>query len=206
MLTGQRAHRPHQPATLDMPEDQLILVGEDNRRVGTGGKLAVHREGRLHRAFSIFLFDEHGRTLLQRRAATKYHSGGLWANTCCGHPRTGERTLLAARRRLGEELGLDAALHFGFRARYRTALDHGLIENELVYVFVGQVSGRQSLNPEEVSETRMLNLPDLIADAARQPQAYAYWLRHYLINHAAALGALATTLNAPAADRIPAPR
>jgi isopentenyl-diphosphate delta-isomerase len=171
-------------------EDVLILVNEANRAIGSGGKLAVHQQGLLHRAFSIFLFDDQGRVLLQRRAHGKYHSGGLWANTCCGHPRVGERTLPAAHRRLDEELGMEAAMAFGFRARYRTPLDHGLIENELVYVFVGQVAGPPAPNPEEVCETRVMALADLIADTTSKPEAYAYWLRHYLAEHAPQLEAL----------------
>ncbi len=171
-------------------EDVLILVDEANRAVGSGGKWDVHRRGLLHRAFSIFLFDDQGRVLLQRRYGGKYHSGGLWANTCCGHPRLGERTLPAAHRRLNEELGMKAGLRFGFRARYTTGLDHGLTENELVYVYVGRATGLMELNPDEVSETRFMSLAGLIADTAREPGAYAYWLRHYLSRHADALEAL----------------
>ncbi len=171
-------------------EDVLILVNEANRAVGSGGKWDVHRQGLLHRAFSIFLFDDAGRVLLQRRFAGKYHSGGLWANTCCGHPRLGERTLPAAHRRLGEELGMTADLKAGFRARYTTSLDHGLTENELVHVYVGRAAGAMALNPEEVSETRFMSLADLIADTGHHPEAYAYWLRHYLMRHADALETL----------------
>lgn len=171
-------------APIDGTEDVLILVTEGNRAIGTGGKLAVHQRGLLHRAFSIFLFDDKGRVLLQRRALGKYHSGGLWANTCCGHPRAGEHTAVAAHRRLHEELGMQANLRFGFQARYRTDLDHGLIENELVYVYVGQMAGGMALNPEEVSETKLMSLPELIADTVSNPARYAYWLRHYLSRHA----------------------
>lgn len=175
---------PLQSARLDADEDILILVNEANRAIGTGGKLAVHQQGLLHRAFSIFLFDDKGCVLLQRRALGKYHSGGLWANTCCGHPRARERTDAAAHRRLGEEMGMRASLRFGFRARYQTSLDHGLTENELVYVYVGRVAGTMALNPDEVCDTRLMPLADLIKDTASDPQAYAYWLRHYLTRHA----------------------
>jgi isopentenyl-diphosphate Delta-isomerase len=164
-------------------QEMLILVDERNRRVGIGEKMDVHREGRLHRAFSIFLADAEGRVLLQRRAAGKYHSGGLWANTCCGHPRFDERTRAAANRRLGEELGMSADLVFGFRARYETSLDHGLVENELVYVYLGRQRGGPVPNPLEVSETQAMPLEALAADAAARPARYAYWLRHYLGRH-----------------------
>jgi isopentenyl-diphosphate delta-isomerase len=95
-----------------MADEQLILVDESNRAVGTAGKTKVHRAGLLHRAFSIFLVDGRGRLLLQQRSRAKYHSGGLWANSCCGHPRPGERTLAAAHRRLHEELGVRSDLSF----------------------------------------------------------------------------------------------
>src|SRR5213080_4797375 len=104
------------------PEEQLILVDERNRAGGHAGKTAVHRQGLLHRAFSIFVVDDAGRLLLQRRSLQKYHSGGLWANSCCGHPRPGERTVSAARRRLNEELGVANDLEFGFFARYDAGL------------------------------------------------------------------------------------
>jgi isopentenyl-diphosphate Delta-isomerase len=171
------------------PQEMIVLVDESNRRVGLGEKLEVHRRGQLHRAFSIFLADASGRVLLQRRYAGKYHSGGLWANTCCGHPRFDEKTMTAARRRLGEELGMDAPLTHAFRARYETRLDHGLTENELVYVYLGRLASEPRPNPLEVSETRLMDLDTLAEDARRRPAAYAYWLRHYLDRHLAELKA-----------------
>ncbi|MGL4242499.1 MAG: isopentenyl-diphosphate Delta-isomerase [Beijerinckiaceae bacterium] len=178
-------------------QEMLILVDEHNRRIGLGEKLDVHLKGQLHRAFSIFLADDEGRVLLQRRDAGKYHSGGLWANTCCGHPRFDEKTLPAANRRLGEELGMSASLHYAFQARYETRLDRGLTENELVYVYVGRIAGEPDPNPVEVSETRLVTLQELVKDAARHPESYAYWLRHYLGRHrdqlAAAIAALPPT-------------
>ena len=167
--------------------EELILVNERNRAIGRAEKWAVHREARLHRAFSIFLVDKAGRLLLQKRSRAKYHSGGLWANSCCGHPRPGERTLAAARRRLGEELGARARLRFGFRARYCTALPNGLTENEIVHVYFGVAPQTLALNPAEVAAVGWMTLPDLKADIARRPARYAYWLRYYLKNHYAAL-------------------
>jgi isopentenyl-diphosphate delta-isomerase len=167
--------------------EQLILVNQHNRAVGCGEKYAVHAAGLLHRAFSIFLVDADGRILLQQRSKEKYHSGGLWANSCCGHPRRGETTLRAARRRLGEELGADAPLRFTFRARYCTALANGLTENEIVYVFFGPAPASLAPNPAEVSAVAWLSLENLAADIARHPRRYAYWLRYYLKNHHAAL-------------------
>lgn len=167
--------------------ETLILVNEQNRAVGHREKWAVHQQGLLHRAFSIFLVDDEGRLLLQQRTRAKYHSGGLWANSCCGHPRPGERTLEAARRRLGEELGATALLRFGFRARYCTALPNGLTENEIVYVYFGVAPPSLDLNPAEVAAVARMSLQDLKADIGRRPGRYAYWLRYYLKNHFAAI-------------------
>jgi isopentenyl-diphosphate delta-isomerase len=167
--------------------DDLILVDARNRAVGRAGKMEVHRRGLRHRAFSIFLVDEAGRLLLQRRSRRKYHSAGLWANSCCGHPSPGERTHQAARRRLREELGASARLKFGFRTQYRTALPNGLIEHEIVHVYVGREPRKVMPNPQEVAATAHLSLAELRQDVARRPRRYAYWLRYYLKNHLPAL-------------------
>src|SRR5437764_10525768 len=135
-----------------MADEQLILVDEGNRATGSAGKNAVHRAGLLHRAFSIFLVDDRGRMLLQQRSPKKYHSGGLWANSCCGHPRPGERTVAAAARRLHEELGVASDLSFGFFARYQGDLGNGMQENEFVYVYFGLLTARLEPNPAEISE------------------------------------------------------
>lgn len=163
--------------------EELILVNQQNRAVGRGEKRAVHEAGLLHRAFSIFLVAADGRVLLQQRARTKYHSGGLWANSCCGHPRPGETTLRAAERRLGEELGASAKLRFGFRTHYRAEFANGLAENEIVYVFFGALSARLRLNPREVASVALHSLDELKQDAARRPKKYVFWLNHYLTRH-----------------------
>jgi isopentenyl-diphosphate delta-isomerase len=165
----------------------LILIDERNRAIGRAEKWDVHHRGLLHRAFSIFLIGDGGRVLLQRRSAGKYHSAGLWANSCCGHPRPGERTMAAARRRLREELGAETPLRYAFRARYRTELPNGLVENETVYVYFGHAPGELALNPDEVSAVEWMSVPELEADIARRPRRYAYWLRYYLLKHASAI-------------------
>jgi isopentenyl-diphosphate delta-isomerase len=167
--------------------EELILVNEHNRATGRGEKWAVHAKGLLHRAFSIFLVDDTGRLLLQRRSRAKYHSGGLWANACCGHPRPGERTLDAAHRRMSEELGASTPLRYGFRARYCTALPNGLTENEIVYVYFGVEPPVLTLNPAEVSSVARMSLAELHADISRRPRQYAYWLRYYFKNHFVAI-------------------
>ncbi|HUR56374.1 MAG TPA: isopentenyl-diphosphate Delta-isomerase [Opitutaceae bacterium] len=163
--------------------DQLIVVDARNRAIGRAGKLDGHAKGLLHRAFSICLFDREGRMLLQQRHPAKYHSGGLWANSCCGHPRPGERTHSGARRRLQEELGTSATLRFAFRTHYCTTFPGGLSENEIVYVFFGLAPDALAPNAEEVSAVAYRKLPDLKRDIQRRPAAYAVWLRHYVINH-----------------------
>ena len=166
-----------------MAEEQLILVDEANRAVGTGAKTAVHRTGALHRAFSIFIIDKRGRILLQQRAAAKYHSGELWANSCCGHPRPDERTASAARRRLSEELGLDVPLTFGFYARYQADLGRGMTENELVYVYFGMLNGNPLPDPAEVAAVDFVSVTEINRRINRSPEIFAYWLRHYFQHH-----------------------
>jgi isopentenyl-diphosphate delta-isomerase len=172
-------------------EEQLILVDEDNRAVGSAGKTTIHRRGLLHRAFSVFVVDSCGRIVLQRRNPKKYHSGGLWANSCCGHPRPGERTISAARRRLDEELGLRSPLSFGFFARYRAELDNGMQENELVYVFFGPLLRETRPNPEEVVELAVLSCDDIRRRLLAHPVEFTFWLKHYFSNHAPQIKRLA---------------
>lgn len=176
-----------------MSDEPLILVDEANRAVGTAGKDAVHRAGLLHRAFSIFIVDPAGRILLQRRSPRKYHSGGLWANSCCGHPRPGERTIAAARRRLKEELGIDNSLAFGFFARYHADLDHGMHENEFVYVYFGALHGQPKPNPVEVEGVELATVSDIADWISRTPNRFTYWLRHYFHNHLAEIARFADT-------------
>jgi isopentenyl-diphosphate Delta-isomerase len=184
-----------------MAEEQLILVDERNRAVGTGGKTAVHRAGLLHRAFSIFVLDARGRILLQQRSRAKYHSGGLWANSCCGHPRPGERTAAAARRRLAEELGIDNPLSFGFSARYRAELGRGMQENEFVYVYFGALHGRPKPDPAEVAAVEFASPTEIKRRIAQRPNAYAYWLRHYFEHHFADIKRLAAEASRDASRR-----
>jgi isopentenyl-diphosphate delta-isomerase len=174
-----------------MAEEQLILVDENNRATGTAGKTAVHKSGLLHRAFSIFIVDQQGRILLQQRSLEKYHSGGLWANSCCGHPRPGERTISAAHRRLNEELGVKTALSFGFFARYRTELDNGMQENEFVYVYFGRLHASPRPDPAEVANVECLSVDEIDRRLKRRPNAFAFWFRHYFRNHQAEIARFA---------------
>src|SRR5882757_9406536 len=150
-------------------DEPLILVDEGNRAVGAAPKQAVHRQGLLHRAFSIFMLDDQGRILLQQRNPRKYHSGGLWANSCCGHPRPGEQTVTAARRRLNEELGVTDPLSFGFFARYQADLDNGLKENEYVYVYFGHLRSQAKPDPAEIADLEFVSLPEIDRRIKQKP-------------------------------------
>jgi isopentenyl-diphosphate delta-isomerase len=174
-----------------MAEEQLILVDESNRAVGAAGKMTVHRTGLLHRAFSIFVVDDRARILLQQRNPKKYHSGGLWSNSCCGHPRPGERTVAAARRRLKEELGATCPLTFGFFARYKSDLGRGMQENELVYVYFGRLREQTQPDPAEVVDLAWLSWEEISRRVARYPSAFAVWFKHYFREHGAEIKRLA---------------
>lgn len=144
-------------------DEVVVLVDQHDVEVGVAPKLEAHRDGRLHRAVSVVLFDDRGRVLLQRRALEKYHSGGLWSNTCCGHPRPGESVTDAARRRLRDELGIvgcDLTLVGDFL--YRAELTDGLVEHELDHVLIGRWSGVLGPDPREVSETRWVDRAALL--------------------------------------------
>lgn len=175
-----------------MAEEQLILVNEDNRATGSAGKTAIHRAGLLHRAFSIFIVDDRGRIVLQQRNPKKYHSGGLWANSCCGHPRPGERTITAARRRLKEELGVISPLSFGFFSRYQADLDRGMRENEFVYVYFGMLQSPIEPDPAEVAKVDFLSVRDIGHRINSDPDSFAVWFKHYFRNHSAEIARLSS--------------
>jgi isopentenyl-diphosphate delta-isomerase len=155
--------------------ENVVLIDEADAALGEGEKLAVHRAGTLHRAFSVFAFNERGELLLQRRALSKYHSGGLWTNTCCGHPRPGESVVDAARRRLFEELGMECGeLEPAGVYRYRAELAD-LVENELDHLLVTTVSGEPDPNPDEVVEWRFIDLGELSRWIDERPEDFTAW-------------------------------
>lgn len=156
-------------------EEQIILVNENDEPVGAMGKLETHEKGLLHRAFSIFVKNQEGKLMLQKRAETKYHCGGLWTNTCCGHPGGGEETLAAAHRRLGEEMGFDCHLEEVFVFHYTTPLEKGLTENEIDHVFVGTFNREPHINPEEADDWAWMTREEIEKDLATHPEKYTYW-------------------------------
>lgn len=152
-----------------------MLVDESDAEVGEGEKLDVHRRGALHRAFSVFAFNAAGELLLQRRALGKYHSGGLWTNSACGHPRPGETIADAARRRLFEELGIGCGeLRPAGVYRYRAEIAD-LVENELDHLLVTEVSGAPSPDPDEVVEWRFVALDELSEWIADRREDFTAW-------------------------------
>lgn len=157
-------------------EDEVVLVDADDRPVGTSPKLAAHRSGLLHRAFSVFVFDAAGRLLLQQRSATKYHSAGLWSNTCCGHPRPGEDLVPAARRRLQEEMGFSCELADCFAFQYRCRFPNGLEEHEIDHVCLGRFDGPVSPDPSEVSHWEWMDVDHLLDKLRHEPALFSFWL------------------------------
>lgn len=156
----------------------VILVDEHDQPIGAEEKLAAHRQGKLHRAFSIFIFNNKGELMLQQRAANKYHTSNLWTNTCCSHPRPGEDTLAAAHRRLQEEMGFDCQLKEMFSFSYKVHFPtDNLFEHEFDHVFFGTFDGEPILNPEEAQNYTWITLEALEQDMKQTPEKYTYWLK-----------------------------
>jgi isopentenyl-diphosphate delta-isomerase len=155
----------------------VVLVDDADHEVGIENKERAHREGRLHRAFSVFVFDRRGRLLLQRRARDKYHSGGLWSNTCCSHPRPGEPVMAAAHRRLREEMGFDCPLRWSFAFVYDAAVGANLVEHEYDHVFVGRFDGEPASDSREVEAWRWETLDVIRQEVSARPESYSAWLK-----------------------------
>lgn len=164
-------------------DEMVVLVDAADRAVGAAPKLAAHRAGLRHRAHSVFVRDGAGRMLLQRRARTKYHSGGLWSNACCGHPRPGEPLDAAAARRLFEELGLACDLEPIGKVAYEARFDGGMSENEVVTLFCGRWGGPVRPDPAEAEEVAWVAMDDLLSDVRTRPALYTVWFRKYLTEH-----------------------
>ena len=157
--------------------EKVILVDEKDNPLGTMEKMEAHEKGILHRAFSVFVFNNKGEMLLQQRAFSKYHSGGLWTNTCCSHPREGEPTIAAAHRRLQEEMGFDCEIKEVFDFIYKKDLDHNLTEHELDHVFIGEFNGKPLINPEEVNAYKYVLTEDVVSDVKQNPDNYTEWFK-----------------------------
>ena len=159
-------------------EEQVVLISENDEVLGLMDKMQAHENGLLHRAFSVFLFNEKGEVLLQKRAAEKYHSPNQWTNAVCSHPRDGETYLEGAQRRLKEELGIEAMeLSPKFHFIYKADVGGNLWEHELDHVFTGNYNGNFSLNEEEVSEIRYITMKALDAEMESNPENFTEWFK-----------------------------
>ncbi len=160
-----------------MVNDYVILVDEQDNDIGVMEKLKAHQEGLLHRAFSVFVFNDKDELLLQQRALSKYHSGGLWTNTCCSHPRPNETIKDAANRRLFEEMGMSCDLKIKTNFIYKAHFENGLIEHELDYVLIGSTSQNPNLNKEEVENFKWMSISDIKNDISHNPNLYTAWFK-----------------------------
>ena len=160
--------------------EQVILVDEQDREIGTLEKMEAHEKGLLHRAFSVLLFNSKGELLLQKRSSKKYHSAGLWANTCCSHPRPGENIKESVRRRLQEEMGIDANPEFAYSFIYKTDLENGLIEHELDHIYIGSYDGKPKVNNLEVEDWKFESVDWLKKDMISNPEHYTFWFKEIL--------------------------
>ena len=158
-------------------EELLILVDENDNEVGAIDKWSAHKSGVLHRAFSVFVFNTNGELLLQQRADEKYHSAGLWSNTCCSHPYKGEKMIEAINRRLQEEMGMSCETEFMFSFIYKANLENGLSEHEFDHVYYGTTDMQPTPEPTEVKDWRYISLQDLAMDVEKNPGAYSAWLK-----------------------------
>ena len=160
-----------------MVKENVVLVDTNDNPLGLMEKIEAHRKGLLHRAFSVFIIDDASRLLHQKRSQTKYHSPGLWTNTCCSHPRQGEIVVDAANRRLMEEMGLSANLKHMFSFIYRADFDNGLIEHEFDHVFVGTSNSDPIINPDEVCDWKWTDLEKIKKDIIENSQHYTEWFK-----------------------------
>ena len=160
-----------------MKTEMVILVDDNDNETGVAEKLEAHLSGQLHRAISVFIFNTVGQWLIQKRAANKYHSAGLWTNACCSHPRPGEEAIFAAHRRLREEMGIASELAPAFTFEYRAEFENALVEHELDHVFIGHSDAVPQPDPNEVSEWKYISTEELASQLASSPMDFSAWFR-----------------------------
>ena len=158
-------------------EEKVILVSEVDEQLGLMAKMEAHEKGILHRAFSVFIFNKKGELLLQQRALDKYHSPGLWTNTCCSHQRDGESNIEAGKRRLQEEMGFNCDLKELFWFVYKASFDNGLTEHELDHVMIGHYEDDPIVNLDEAAAFKWMTLEDVKKDMELQPELYTQWFK-----------------------------
>ena len=158
-----------------MEEEKVILVNSNDEPIGLMPKMEAHEKALLHRAFSVFVINSNNELMLQQRALQKYHSPGLWTNTCCSHQRDGEENIEAGLRRLQEEMGFETPLEYLFNFIYKAPFDNGLTEYELDHVMLGRYEGKPSINPEEVASWKWMDIDLIHADLINNPADYTVW-------------------------------
>lgn len=163
--------------TFEGADELVILVDNQDNETGIQDKLSVHQLGLLHRAFSVFVFNSKNELILQQRADGKYHSPGLWTNTCCSHPKPGEKTIDACKRRLMEEMGMECYLEFSFSFMYKCKFSNGLTEHEFDHVYVGYTDNLPVLNYAEVKEWKYIDLFELEKEIELHPEKFTEWLK-----------------------------
>ncbi|MCX2838658.1 isopentenyl-diphosphate Delta-isomerase [Salinimicrobium sp. MT39] len=160
-----------------MKEEQVILVNEKDEQIGLMPKMEAHEKALLHRAFSVFVFNDKNELMIQQRALGKYHSPGLWTNTCCSHQREGETNIEAGKRRLQEEMGFSTELKDTVSFIYKAPFDNGLTEHEFDHILVGYYNEEPNLNPEEAHAYKWVSLEDLKKDMKDNPEIYTAWFK-----------------------------
>ena len=158
-----------------MEEEKVILVNSNDEPIGLMPKMEAHEKALLHRAFSVFVINSNNELMLQQRALQKYHSPGLWTNTCCSHQRDGEENIEAGLRRLQEEMGFETPLEYLFNFIYKAPFDNGLTEHELDHVMLGRYEGDPSINLEEVASWKWMDIDLIHADLINNPADYTVW-------------------------------
>ncbi|MGR7812127.1 isopentenyl-diphosphate Delta-isomerase [Lacinutrix undariae] len=160
-----------------MKEEQVILVNEKDEQIGLMAKMEAHEKALLHRAFSVFVFNDKNELMLQQRAAHKYHSPLLWTNTCCSHQREGESNIEAGKRRLMEEMGFVTDLKETISFIYKAPFDNGLTEHEFDHIMLGHFNENPNINPDEVEAWKWMDLEAVKTDIERQPELYTAWFK-----------------------------
>lgn len=160
-----------------MQEEKVILVNENDEKIGLMPKQEAHEKGVLHRAFSVFIFNDQGELMLQQRALHKYHSPGLWTNTCCSHQRDGETSIEAGKRRLEEEMGFSTDLKVTTSFIYKAPFDNGLTEHELDHIMVGTYNDEPKINKDEVAAWKWMPLEEVKEDVVKNPNQYTAWFK-----------------------------
>ncbi|MGQ3679343.1 isopentenyl-diphosphate Delta-isomerase [Tenacibaculum discolor] len=158
-------------------KEQVILVDQQDNPIGLMEKIEAHEKALLHRAFSVFVFNDKNELMLQQRAAEKYHSPLLWTNTCCSHQRDGESNIEAGKRRLQEEMGFSCELEEVFSFIYKAPFDNGLTEHEYDHVMIGRFNDEPSVNPEEVASYKWMPLEEVKNDIENHPEEYTAWFK-----------------------------